>query len=80
MNSDTKLTKVYFKNFFGFIAIFIGATFMFSMPTELDESTREFDLSRGYGVASFIAVIYLGHMLAMKFVESEERDIKKSKK
>lgn len=69
------LTATYFKNFFGFIAIFIGAALMFSLPTELNES-REFDLLKGYSVASFIAVLLLGHIIGAKFVDDEKLDMK----
>lgn len=77
MENEHGLSKTYFKNFFGFIAIFIGATLLFALyPSIYDESPRNFDLLGGYFVASFITVLALGHMIAMKFVEGEKRDRK----
>lgn len=78
MENENKLSKTYFKNFFGFIAIFIGATILFALNPSLDDgfSHEDFDLLRGYGVAAFIAVLALGHMVAMKFVEGEKLDMK----
>ena len=50
---------------------------MFSIP---DELPRKFDFLRGYGVASLVAVFVLGHMIAMKFVESTKKDMKIAQK
>lgn len=77
MENENKLSRTYFKNFFGFIAIFIGATVLFALYPSIDDgSPRSFDLLGGYFAASFIAILVLGHMIAMKFVEGEKRDMK----
>ena len=50
---------------------------MFALSPGVDDGApRNFDLLVGYFVTSFIAVLALGHMIAMKFVEGKERDMK----
>lgn len=77
MKDEHELSKTYFKNFFSFIVIFIVATLVFAFFPGVDDGIpRNFDLLVGYFVTSFIAVLALGHMLAMKFVKSEKLDRK----
>lgn len=61
--------KIFWKNLFYYIMIFIGACFLFSLGFE---EYSEFNLLDGYLITSFICVLWLGFKIAMNFSRNED--------
>lgn len=67
-------TKFYILNLFYYFLIFSAFTVVFGTSAS---PGGKFSLSRGYSASSFLAVIYLGHKIAMEFVKGSKKPSKR---
>lgn len=71
--------KIFWKNFFQYIIIFIFFAFLFS-ARESDSGGVYFKFSEGYIFMSSLCVLYLGFKISRRFVNYEELEDLRIKK
>lgn len=64
-------TRTYFKNFFQYLIMVTVAIFIFSVNSDLYPPNERFDLQQGLFIVSILCIFGCGHLISMKFVDSE---------
>lgn len=72
--------QIFWKNFFYAAFAFAAAVLIFSLNVSGDSSLTNLNLSQGYGIASFLAVLYLCYRSGMHFMRFEKMEEFKQQK